>query len=604
MKGARPAMLQLFLRCLFAILLGIALPFPGIIRTGAAESLALDAEDANHSGDAAQDADRRLYQEALFHFYRNDYLHTLVLLENDFTGTNHLDNEFHNRNHLLAVEAALRLGMLDSAAEILKHLAFTAREQRVQQQARFYKAKLAYLRKDWRGVISELGSTLAALPTNLRDEAIYYQANSHLRSNQSVEAARVLGGISRDSLWGAYGYFNLGAAYVNRERSPSKALVAFRVAATFTDASEEGLELKDHINLEAGRLALSGNEPEKAMGFLQDVRASGTAAPAAILDYGLAQAALGRQRTAIQTWYRAKIFGLVVPGVADSFLSIAYGYEKEKLRGTAIDAYMEAIGAYEKELRHTSEIDGELRKEGVLALLTRVQSDDSSVEWFLASELAANTPRVVFAFYLMNDPDFFAGARRLLELNTAVEGVARGSQRLEALQSVLQKRIRGALKSAPSKAVVSLDEAGFKALVERRNALVADYRKLAEGPSKQAAAAEIRGLDGELRILGKRYRSVAAKVADARGFYEGQLRQVSDLASRFALLHKDLRGEIATIDQQLTTQALALLDKHREYIDDYYVRSQLALVNLHDETAVAELQKSAEVQGMEPGGAP
>jgi hypothetical protein len=556
-----------------------------------------DGSDENES------ADKLIYQEALFHFYRNDYMQTLVMLESDHLGTTHIDNEYHNLNHLLAIEAGFKLGMLDTVSHTIEHLAFTARDKRIKQQAQFYKGKLAYYRKDWRGAIKLLQDINPALPAVLRDEALYYQANSHLNSNQQVEAARVLGGISSNTLWGAYGYFNLGTAYANREKSPSKALVAFRVAATFTDTSEEGMELKDHINLAAGKLALQGNDYDKSMGFLQEVRVSGTAAPGAILHYGRAQAGQGRQRTAIQSWYRAKIFGLVVPGVADIFLSIAYGYEQEKLKATAIDSYMEAIASYEKELRHTAEINKELRGDGVLALLKKVQSDDSSVEWFLASQLAANTPRVAFVYFLMNDRAFFDKASLMLELNGSANDIARGSQRLEALALVLQKRVSQAGRSGKGKPVKVLDEATFQGLVAQRNALVAAYKTLSEGPQKLAAAVEIRALDGELHVLKRRYGSVTEKVADASGFYASQLKEVLELSARFKQLRSDLQTEIAEIDRQLTEEALGLLESHRLYIDDYYVRSQLALVNLYDEIAVSELQKSVELQDANQGGA-
>lgn len=549
-----------------------------------------------------EDADKLLYQEAKFHFYRNDFMHTLVLLENDHNGTSKIDNQYHNLNHLLAAEAAFKLNMLDTVEHILEHLEFTARETSIQNQVQFLKGKLAYERQEWRQANILLSAPLPTLTAEQRDEARYYRANSFLALNQSVDAATALSGISSQSLWGAYGYFNLGARYVNKENSPSKALVAFRVAATLTDQTPEGLELRDHINMVAGKLALKGKDHDKALGFLQNVQATGTAAPTAILYYGLAQSLQGRQRTAIQTWYRAKRYGLVVPGVADAFMAIAYGYEQEKLKATAIDAYLEAIASYERELRHVGEIGKEIQTDGVLALLKKVQTDDNSVEWFLASELASNTPRVAFTYYLMNDPDFFSPARVLLELSNASDDVGRGLQRLDALASVLKKRSAQAGKQPRSSGPIPVNDGLLNQLISQRNTMVDEYKGLPEGVIKQAATLQIKALDGELRMLKSRYQNLSGATANTGGFYQEQLRSVDALRLQFKQLQNDLKGQVSEIDEQLKTRAMELLNAHRDYIDDFFVRSQLALVTLYDEIAVTDLKKSAEIRLDQQGG--
>ncbi|MBK8971496.1 MAG: hypothetical protein IPM37_09080 [Hahellaceae bacterium] len=550
-----------------------------------------------------ESADKRLYQEAKFHFYRSDFMHTLVLLENDHNGTSEIDNQYHNLNHLLAAEAAFKLNMLDSVQHILEHLEFTAREASIQNQVQFLKGKLAYHREQWGQAITLLSAPMPTLSADWRDEARYYRANSELALNQSVDAATALSGISSQSLWGAYGYFNLGARYVNKENSPSKALVAFRVAATLTDQTPEGLELRDHINLEAGKLALKGKDHDKALGFLQNVQATGTAAPTAILYYGLAQSIQGRQRTAIQTWYRAKRYGLVVPGVADAFMAIAYGYEQEKLKATAIDAYLEAIAAYERELRHIGEIEKEIETSGVLALLKKVQTDDTSVEWFLTSELASNTPRVALTYYLMNDPDFFSQARVLLELSNSADDVGRGLQRLDALASVLKKRSVQAGRQPRSTGNLPVNEGSLNQLITQRNAMVEEFKRLPEGVIKQAATLQIKALDGELRMLKSRYQNLSGRTTSANGgFYQEQLRAIDALRVQFRQLQSELQAQVADIDQGLETQAVKLLNTHHDYIDDFFVRSQLALVTLYDEIAVTDLKKSAEIRLDQQGG--
>lgn len=543
-------------------------------------------------------ADRLLHQEALFHFHRNDYWRTLMLLENEHTGAVHLDNDYHNRNHLLAMEAGLRLGMTGLVREVAQHLEFTARDKPIKEQARFYQGKLAYYQQDWREALRQFNEVGTLLAQPLKEELAYYRANSFLAAGSAVDAAKALSGVGQKSLWGAHGYYNLGMHYLTREKSSAKALVALRVGVTMTDDSVEGRHLADRINVAAGQIALQGREYEKALSFLQEVRAGGVAAPLAILQYGQAQAGLGRQRTAIQTWYRAKKFALVLPGVADTFQTIAYAYDQEKLRATAIDAYLEAVSVYERELRQLEEIKSEIGKDGVLALLQKVRTDDSQVEWFLATDLATNTPRVAFVYYLMENDAFFERARTTLELDDARGEVQQGLQRLDALSSVLHQRQRQAPGANRRVAAVpGLDEATINGLIEQRNSLVKSLEALPVGPAKEAAALEIRSLDGELKALKRRYGQWRERHQDSRAFHAGQLTQAQGLSGQLRELSRDLDTEIAELDRGLTELATTLLDEHRDFIHDYYIRAQLALVNLYDDIAVAELEKSLDVQG-------
>ncbi len=338
-------------------------------------------------------ADELLHREALYHFYNNDYLQTLVLLENSHIGSNHIDNEFHNLNHLLALETNMRFGMDASVDDILQHLGFTAREQDIKQSVILFKGRRAYNAGDWREAINLFADALKGrgLKKKEKDEALYYLANSYLKVRRANEAAKVLGRISDGSLWAAYGYHNLGVFYAADDPDNSRAFVSLRVASAMTDDSLEGLELNDRIQLAAGHIALDEQDYNKALSFLKNVRAAGTSAPAAIYDYGRAYAGLGRYRTAIQSWHRAKKFALVIPGVADTFQAIAYGYEKENLRATAIDAYLEAIAVYEKEMRQLQTLSASLKKQGALQTLVEIKRQNSGVEWFLATDLVTNT---------------------------------------------------------------------------------------------------------------------------------------------------------------------------------------------------------------------
>ena len=602
---------------------------------------------------SAQSTDELIHREALYHFYNNDYLKTLVLLENEQVGSNHVANEYHNLNHILALETNMRFGLVSNVDHILEHLNFTARDKDVKQTALLYQGRRAYNQGDWRQAVGFLTDALKTkgLPKDERDEAYYYLANSFLKVHQVKEAAKVLGAITDNSIWAAYGYYNLGIYYAAKDPDTSRALVSLRVASAMTGSTEEGLELNDRVQLAAGHIALQEQDFNKALSFLKNVRASGTSAPAAIYDYGRAYAGLGRYRTAIQSWHRAKKFALVIPGVADTFQAIAYGYEQENLRATSIDAYLEAIAVYEKEIRQLDGLIESLRKDGALSTLVEIKRQNSGVEWFLATDLVTNTPTIAFVNYMMEDPEFYVLAKEVLQLNDLSISIADGQDQLTVFQKMLTRRAKE-VGNAAQKDQRKLDPKVLNAVVEERNALA---KSLAEAeasreyqeftPAQYASATaritemneELQKLQGQLTAAEKQtYRerverlkgvilwnsmdeykqNRAALVSDMQaidaqlvqlkenfirvkedlgrgnGLFDNKLKKVKQLSGAYSVLAQDLAGELKTLDKELTAKAITLLGRHREQIDSYYVRSQLSLVNLYDDLALADLEKS------------
>ncbi|MDG9667941.1 hypothetical protein ONV78_09375 [Hahella sp. CR1] len=542
---------------------------------------------------AQEAADELLHREALFHYYTNDFLQSLVLLENEHLGSNHVDNQYHNLNHILAIESGLEFGMRRNAESLLEHLQFTAREPEVKQQAQMIKGRLAYRDGEWGTAVELFAGAMKGMARDRKDEALYYMANSYLQLRRPQEAAKVLGEASQGSLWAAHGYYNLGVNYAADDPDSSRALVALRVAAAMADDSYEGRELSDRVLLAAGHIALLDKDYNKALPFLKNVHASGPGAPAAIYDYGMAFAGLGRYRTAIQSWHRAKKFALTSSGVAETFQAIAYGYEQEKLRATAIDAYLEAIAVYEKEKRQVDEVVTEINAKGVLDLLLQAPLQNGEVEWYLATDLLTNTPKIAFVHYLMDKPDFFPFAKELLQMHGLLQSLQNGAQRMEIFSAALERRAHQAKQDAAG-ALAKMRPQQLNQLVSERNALAKSAAQ-ASDDQKALQLLALRELDEKLNQLKDNFVSVQGGLRQGGDLYKAQLRKVETLQTEFSGMQRELAGKINDYDKKLSQLAVKLLQQHWREIDGYHVRSQLALVNLYDDLAVAELRKKQPV---------
>ncbi|GAA3964447.1 hypothetical protein [Allohahella marinimesophila] len=560
------------------LLLGLAVINPAVADTG--NDVIGDEAEAR-----ATARDRLLYREALFHHYTNDDLGTLTLLENQHMGSNHIANRFHNLNHILAIEAGSRYGMHVANKDIAEHLAFTVREKDVLQRARLYEGRVAYEAGRYTEALKKINESLDSLDRVGLDEAYYLIARCYIHQKRPSDAGRALGKVTEGTFWAAYGYYNLAVYYGENDPDVNRALISFRVAAAMTPNTEEGLELKDRIYLSAGHLALMAEQHDKALAFLQNVRADGASAAAGIYDYGLAFAGLKRYRVAIQAWHRAKKFALVVPGVAEAFQAIAYGYEQEGLRATSIDAYLEAVSVYDKEMRHTSEIRKSLLADGMLAVLDKARKQHNEAAWFLATDLVTNTPTVAFVNFLMSDDEFYDLAKTLLQLDDMRTFSRSALERLDIYEQALNKKAAD-VKRARSDRKALLKTSNLNAVIARRNELAPDLKS-----ASISLVAELEYVDRILVQARQEFVSLRKQIAAAESGFSDLQGRISTLRDRYSAALQRSDTVIAEYEGLLAKRGDELLQRHYDNIEDFYLRSQLSLVNLYDDLAIDELEK-------------
>ncbi|RMF14439.1 MAG: hypothetical protein D6758_11520 [Gammaproteobacteria bacterium] len=594
----------------------------------------------------ADEPDMLLYGQARFAALTERPLEVLTLLENDHTGATHIDNDFHNEDHVLAIEASLRLGLADQAIELADHLLFTARKESHKSKARLLKARALAQQKRFDELVRWLEKSLSHLKGDMRDEAWFLVGRGYTETKRLADAARALSRISKGSIWAAYGYYNLALKYAQDDPDPSRAWVALRVAAALAGDTREGQALRDRALTVAGNLALEVQDPEKAAQFVKAVRADAMEAPSAIYLYGMSEAQAGRLRTAVRTWHRAKKYALYMPGVAETFQSIAWAYVQENLKGSAIDAYLEAISVYEKEQQQTRQLLDELRQKGFLELVRAARAEQKSTDWFLNTELVNNTPRVMFVNALMTDAGFFGQVTELLQIRDMASSLEANRRKLAILEDAYRRASGGSTRQAVNK--IDRLEQRLGQLIARRNDLVGAYKEalaandfarigsesllkarkrldavVAElkrlkgvlpGPtyrelsrrairlrgrlvwedmagmdeSRQSFADRIKVLDGLIASMRDSISRLRERARNGRVHFAERMQQIQRMRARADATGDRLQRVLKTMDQAMTTEAINRLEQHLDRMARFHVRSQLALVNLYDALAVAE----------------
>ncbi|BES71652.1 hypothetical protein RE428_26700 [Marinobacter nanhaiticus D15-8W] len=327
-----------------------------------------------------------------------------------------------------------------------------------------------------------------------QDEA---QEASFLLAQQAIEisaydrAGQVLA-HAPEGYWAALGYLNLATAYALQDTDTARSLIALRVAQAMLGerATTAYPDLLQRIQLTAGFVALKGEDPDKALSFLNKVSLKGYYTPRALYLHGLAHARKDNYRAAMQSWHRARKFPLGFPGAADAWLGMGRGFDEAGYLGQAGEAYLGAIAAFEGELVTLATLKQQIRQQGSYdAVVRSARAED--VEWFLAESKTLTQPRLAYLMHFMESADAQNAVVRVAELDQMAQRLRSRKQELHVFGRMLNQR-RDSLRRHTGVGDLDVIGAHIATLKARRQDLEGTLRSMAQaGRSAELASGEL-----------------------------------------------------------------------------------------------------------------
>jgi hypothetical protein len=241
--------------------------------------------------------------------------------------------------------------------------------------------------------------------------------------------------------WAAVGYMNLASNFIHGDLDGSRALVSLRVAMAMAGSDKDAArrqDLLDKLNVRAARIALGAEDYDKAIGFLEKVTLNGYEAPQALYLHGVAWSGKQSQRSAMQSWHRAKKFPMAFPGVAEAWLGMGRGYDLAGYPGQAGGEWLAANAAYEGERVTLQALEGNIREQGAYQSLLEDARGDQS-QWFLAESRTLAQPRMAYLLRFLEQPDAQAAVHRVARLADMHRELQHRDNTLGIFQAVLRE---------------------------------------------------------------------------------------------------------------------------------------------------------------------
>lgn len=414
-----------------------------------------------------------------------------------------------------------------------------------------------------------------------RQEAAYRLAELELQAGRHDRAGKILADME-PGFWAAVGYLNLSSEHARADQTPTRALVALRVALAMADAdpqAERRQDLKNRLHVRAGYLALENREYDKAIGFLEKVSLESGSTPHALYLHGLALAEKGNHRASMQSWHRAKKFPLAFPGVTDAWIAMGRGFDLSGYLGQAGEAYLAANAAFESERVTLRKLVNLIEQEGAYkSLVTDARGSDQ--EWFLADSRTLTQPRMAYLLDFLRQPESQKAVRRVAELNELLTNLARQRAQLEILKDSVRDQI-ASLEVGGTARLVTLQQQ--QETLEQALSGASDNTSDSRGQGSLALLEQtLSDNAGRLRQLPNRLESRPAWLRAQQRRIETALAETGKLAEQSqklleraeAILDRQVLAYVAKQDAEMS----AALDKTEQQIAHLY--EYLALQNI------------------------
>ena len=386
------------------------------------------------------------YGEVLFHFYQDDYFtsitHLLAAQQQNRVANHRPDDD------LLLGGIELSYGMHNEAGKIFARVLEENTDDAVKNRAYYYLAKISYQRGYLAKAAEYVQNIKGAVHEDIFSDVKLLKSQVYLDIGQPEKAITTLDGWKAPKTHKPYVLHNLGIAHI-RNGNVDDGVSSLKNASKQKVRNSDQLTLRDKSNLVAG-LVLLKNQPEKAQGYLEDVRLSGLYSDISLLTMGWAHSEQGNYEKALTPWLELKNRRLTTTPVQEGLLAIAYGYGQLGLNGRAVKSYEDAINSYQVESFKLTESIASIEQGKFITALIGKTQEEPLLGWFWSLKSIPSVPEMRYLSELMADHQFHEAVKNFRDLIFLQENLQRWLDNIHVYNTMLDTRKARYEETAPA----------------------------------------------------------------------------------------------------------------------------------------------------------
>lgn len=411
------------------------------------------------------------YGEVLFHFFQEDYFtsitHLLAAQQLNRVSNHRPDDE------LLLGGLDLSYGMHKEAGRIFGRLLDESADDAVKNRAYYYLAKISYQRGYLPQAAQYVENIKGAVHADIFSQVKLLKSQIYLDTGQPQKAVAILDTWKAPKDVRAYALHNLGIAHI-RNGDVDDGIAKLKKVSRFKVGNQNQLTLRDKTNLVAGLTLIQNKDPEKAQGYLENVRLSGLYSDISLLSMGWAYSEQGDYQKALTPWLELRNRRLTTTPVQEGLLAIAYGYSQLGLNGRAVKSYEDAVSLYQVETTQLDESIAAIQEGKFIAALLKKTQDEPLLGWFWSLKSIPSVPEMRYLAELMADHQFHEAVKNFRDLIFLQNNLRDWLDNIYVYNTMLETRKTRYKKNAPS-AEVAIKESLIKRFARKYEELDTQY---------------------------------------------------------------------------------------------------------------------------------
>lgn len=425
------------------------------------------------------------FGEALFYFYQQQYFSAItnLMTARYFERLPHHGDEAE----LLLGGMYLSYGLHSQAGEIFQRLIDTGAPPAIRDRAWFYLAKIRYQRSYLVEAEDAMARIRGTLPGELEDERKLLQAYLLMQRKNYRQAAEVLARMRGNSVWAAYGRYNLGVALIKAGDNDNGEAFLERIGREPVN-DEELRSLKDKANVALGYALLRDGAPSRAQSHLEQVRLDGLLSNKALLGVGWAHSAQNRHEASLIPWAELLKRNVVDPAVQESLLAVPYALTRLGAYKQSLEQYENAMGVFTNEM---SRIDASVAAIRSGKMVDGILRHDPSNEmgWFWRMQKIPDAPESRYLLHLMAGHDFQEALKNYRDLRFLAYNLDHWQKNISIYTDMLATRRLGFERRLPQ--VLNAGRSrDFSRLPVERDRLAVELERIEKNDDVMALAHE------------------------------------------------------------------------------------------------------------------
>ena len=409
-------------------------------------AVAADQDTTNRiSTVAPRELQDLFYGEILFLAFQDDWFDAISRLDTELGQVYQLDQPELDSLYTYLYQAEFALGDFELAYR-MHHRAGRALQavidgnvsEAVKNQALYRLARIFFQKDQPVNALHAIERIQGDLSEDIELDVAFLQAQIFMAIGRNADAVQILERLVDDEELEGFASYNMGIALL-RDGNQQVGRLYLDLTGQIESNLPAALAIKDKANLVLGYKLLEENDPAGAQQVLERVRLDGVFSNRALLGWGWADAAQGRFARSLVPWTMLAERQVTDASVQEALLALPYSYGRLERYGKAAVLYDHALETFSNEVDRLSTSIKSIRKGRFLEVLVRPELQQDA-NWVIRLRNLSETPETYYLIELMASHDFQESLKNYLDLEELRKRLVTWDRDLDAFEQLIETR--------------------------------------------------------------------------------------------------------------------------------------------------------------------